>query len=341
MPDLGSVGEAGQQGPPEVRVMEGQAEQWPWGCRGWCVLALALWRGWLSWRWQDNGNPRKGGSSGRGTRPWEGDAAVEGGLGTEAKKMACWVVLSHGTIFTPYSSAVRAPNKKNPQITNLCLPPCQLCPTVFVSHGESGGCTSEAQLYVREGRRPAIPGFQPCGHSEPWAGPPRIRATTLQVCSLHASRRRLDIRVTRPVINSASRENAENTHHLRIHVPAESAYIKSIKFGGRMNWNRASQVIFLFLRELFINWCKSSNLVKRALPPHVWREHSCTENPPSVRGRWEAHIQPCPLPPCRAGSCLSYQAVHYWRTCSRQRARRALLTFPPSTTEKEKPSLQE
>lgn len=59
-----------------------------------------------------------------------------------------------------------------------------------------------------------------------------------------------------------------------------------------MNWNRASKVIFLFLRELFINWCKSRNLVKRSLPPHVWREHSCTENPQSVRGRWETHIHP-------------------------------------------------
>lgn len=75
-------------------MIEGQAGQWPRGCRGWCALALVLWRGWLYRRWRGQGKPQK----------WwlysEGDQAEEGSLGTEAKQTHCWVLLSHRIIFT-------------------------------------------------------------------------------------------------------------------------------------------------------------------------------------------------------------------------------------------------
>lgn len=217
--------------------MEGQAGQWPWGCRGCCVLALALWRGWLSWRWQDNGNPRRGGSSGRGTRPWKevwelSPRRRPAGLCCLIEPFSLHIVLlSEPQIKRIPKSQTSASHPLSALPHRLCFPGAERWPHFRGTAVCKGGMPA------------AIPGFQPCGHCQPWAGPPRIRAT-LQVCSLHASWRHLAIRATRPVINSASRENAENTYHLRIHVPAESAYIKATKFGGQNELEQSLQSDF-------------------------------------------------------------------------------------------------
>lgn len=99
-------------------------------------------------------------------------------------------------------------------------------------------------------------------------------------------------------------------------------------------------MLFLFLRELLINWCKSSDLLARSLPPHVWREHSCTEKPACERPLGNPHP---PLSSPSLSGCLlpELPGCALLENLLQAEGRRAVLTLLPSTTEKEKPSLQE
>lgn len=180
---------------------------------------VGRWRGWLSWRWQDNGNPRRGGSSGRATRLWK--EVWELRPRRRPAGLCCLIESFSLHIVLLSKPQIKRIPKSQP------LPPthCQLCPTVFVSHGESGGRTSEAQLYVREGCLLRSPGFSRVDTLSRGQG---LRVSEpLSRCALSTPPRDAwPSEPPGPVINSASRENAENTHHLGIHVPAESAYIK-------------------------------------------------------------------------------------------------------------------